>query len=283
MFRRVTGFAAASLAAIATIAGASTASATQVRVTVTNPGNGLALTPLYFGFHNGSVDLFDVGSTASAGIENLAELGTFNDPSLVDIREERLAQQADSVGGVALGTSIGAPGPLEPGESASFIVDLDAVANRFAFFAAMIIPSNDTFVGLDDPTGFALFDAAGNFLGPQTFNITGEFAYDAGTEVNNASATGGAAFVQGRTATDGAAEGGVIGRATSLSDFLGLTLANGTVLGGDIDFVTDPASFIFATITVEEVPLPPAIFLMGAGLAGLGLSSRRKKQAAGLS
>ncbi len=265
------GFAAA--AATASVAILTTpASAVEVRVTVTNTSGagGLALTPLYFGFHDGSVDLFDAGSAASAGIEDIAETGNFS-----TLRDERVAQQASSVGGVALGTDIGAPGPIEPGETASFVVDLDSVQNRYAFFASMLIPSNDTFIGVDDPTQFALFDTSGNFIN-QTINVTGEFAYDAGTEVNDASVGGGAAFVMGRDITQGAIEGGVIASATSLSDFLGLTLANGTILNGDIDFLSDPSNFVFASIELSEVPLPPAVLLMGAGLAGLRFASKRK-------
>ncbi len=253
--------------------GATAANATMVRVTVTNtaaPG-GISLTPLYFGFHNGTVDLFDAGSAASAGLETIAEVGNF-----MALRDERLAQQADSVGGVAFGTESGAPGPIEPGETASFEVDLDAIANRFLFFAAMLLPSNDTFVGVDDATTFSLFNDAGDFLGPQTIDITGAFAYDAGTEVNDASATGGSAFVQGRDATQGAIENSVISSATSLSDFLGLTLANGSIFGGDIDFLSDPENFLFARIEISEVPLPPAMLLMGFGLAALGANAKRK-------
>ncbi len=250
------------------------ASATQVRVTVTNTAGagGISLTPLYFGFHNGSVDLFDAGASASAGIEEIAETGSF-----ATLRNERLAQQANSVGGAAFGTEQGAPGPIEPGETASFVVDLDAIANRFMFFASMLLPSNDTFIGVDDPTQFSLFDNLGNFLGPQSIDITGSFAYDAGTEVNDASTTGGAAFVQGRNIAEGGIENGLIASASSLSDFLGLTLANGTIFNGDIDFLSDPANFIFANIQIAEVPLPPAILLMGAGLAGLRFASKRKK------
>lgn len=265
----------AGLAGAALLSGA--AHATTIEVTVTNTQNpgGLALTPLYFGFHDGSVDLFDVGSAASNGIEVIAETGAFG-----DLAAERVAQQADSVGGVALGTDIGLAGPIEPGETAIFQVDLDAFANRFLTFASMVVPSNDTFIGVDDPTRFALFDDAGAFLGAQSIAVTGAFAYDAGTEVNDASPTGGAAFVQGRDANAGAVEGGVISAATSLSDFVGLTLANGTILGDDIDFVTDPASFLFAQIEIREVPLPAAVWLMAAGLAGLGASARRRKKTA---
>ncbi len=273
MSGRIVRRAIAALGALALGGALSPASATLVQVTVTNTAGdgGLALTPLYFGFHDGSVDLFDVGDAASDGVREIAETGDFS-----VLRDERVAQQADSVGGVALGVDQGLAGPIEPGESATFVVNLDAVANRFAFFAAMLLPSNDTFIGVDDPTRFALFDAAGQFLGPQTIDITGLFAYDAGTEVNDASVTGGSAFVQGRDIAAGVDENGLIAAASSLDDFFGLTLANGAILNGDIDFLSDPANFLFARIEISEVPIPPAFLLMGAGLLGVRFASRRK-------
>ena len=252
---------------------AAPASATMVQVTVTNTqgAGGLSLTPLYFGFHNGTVDLFDAGSAASNGIEQIAETGNFG-----PLRDERLAQQANSVGAVAASPS--GPPPIEPGETASFTIDLDSIANRYLFFASMVLPSNDTFVGVDNPTQFSLFNAAGDFLGPQTINISGNFAYDAGTEVNDASATGGAAFVNGVDISQGVAQNGVISPASSLAAFIGASLANGTTLGSNIDFASDRSGFSFASVEISSVPVPPAFLLMFSGLAGLGFAARRKKQ-----
>ena len=254
--------------------GLSSAHATSVKVTVTNTAGegGIALTPFYFGFHDGTTDLFDAGERASFGVETLAERGNF-----APLRDERLAFQDSSVGGTAFGTDIGAPGPLDPGESASFIVDLDAISNRFLFFASMLLPSNDTFLGVDDSTQFSLFDDDGNFLGNQTIDVTGEFAYDAGTEINDASETGGAAFVVGRSSAEGADENGVIHKAESLSDFIGLELANGSVFSSDTRFELDPTDFLFAQIEIQEVPIPPAMILMAAGVAGLSSVARRRK------
>ena len=267
--------AASLLGAVAAIGlGLSSAHATSVKVTVTNTASegGITLTPFYFGFHDGTTDLFDVGERASAGIEAFAEVGQFG-----LLRDERLGFQSTSVGGAAFGTDIGAPGPLDPGESASFMVDLDSVQNRFLFFASMLLPSNDTFVGVDDTQRFSLFDDDGKFLGDQTIDVTGEFAYDAGTEVNDAGIDGGAPFVVGRTATEGADENGVIHAATSLADFIGLDLATGGVLSDDVRFDLDPENFLFAQIQIQEVPIPPAMILMAAGVAGLSSVARRRK------
>ena len=265
---------AAILAGVGACAIAPSAMATEIRVTVTNTSGegGLSLTPVYFGFHNGGVDLFDVGSAASPGIEEIAELGSFG-----TLRDERLAQQGNSAGAAALGVDGALAGPVEPGETATFTITLDSTDNRFLSFASMVVPSNDTFIGNDDPMQFALFDDEGDFLGPQTISVPPAFAYDAGTEVNNPA--GGPAFVDGQNPPDGVAENGVISAATSLSDFVGLLLFGGLTLDASaIDFLNTP-NFTFATIEISEVPVPPALAVMALGLAGFGGLSRLRRKA----
>jgi len=241
------------------------ASATPVRVTVTNTATagGFFLTPVYFGFHNGSVDFFDAGSAASAGIEEIAEVGMAGTLA----GERQAAQPGTTVGRTADMT------PLAPGETRTFVVDLDAVDNQYLFFASMLLPSNDTFIGVDNPTMFDLFDDTGNLI-TQTINATTAFAFDAGTEVNDPA--NGPAFVQGQVITDGVVEGGVISAASSLDDFLGLTLANGGQLQADaISFFNNP-NFSFASIQISEVPLPPTIGMMALGIAGFRVMRKRK-------
>ena len=248
-----------------------TASAVSVKVTVTNLSGqgGLALTPLYAAFHDSSFDPFDAGDEASEGIERLAELG---DPS--QIRNIRLETQPESVGGVIAAAGNGVP-PIEPGETASAVFQLNPDDHSLFTFLSMILPSNDTFIGNDD--AIRIFDESGNFLGDQTIDVTGNYIYDAGTEVNDASATGGAAPFPG--APGGADENGVITAGQSLADFAGLTLF-GQVLDADqIDFLSDPANFQLARIEITAVPLPPAVVLFGAALAGLGWLGRRRKSA----
>ena len=50
---------------------------TEVRVSLRNTSDtgGTALTPLFAGFHDNSFDVYDLGGTASAGLEALAEDG----------------------------------------------------------------------------------------------------------------------------------------------------------------------------------------------------------------
>ena len=117
--------------------------AATVKITVTNLAEtgGFALTPLYTAFHNSSFDAFDVGSTASAGLERLAELG---DPSL--IANIRTATDPDSVGGML---AAGSPPPIQAGETASRTFTLDGNDHAFFTYLAMVLPSNDSFIGTD--------------------------------------------------------------------------------------------------------------------------------------
>lgn len=234
--------------------------ATVLRVTVENnsPENGLSFTPVYTAFHSAAFDMFDVGSTASAGVEAVAELGA---PGI--LRDERVAVDPNSVGGVIFPD--GGMRPLFPQESGSRMFDIsDPMSNMFFSFISMILPSNDTFFGTDN--AIQLFDAAGNYLGDQIFEITGADLYDAGTEGLDVTA---APFVDGSIATDSPVDTNPnIRAAESLAAFGGSLLANGSILDASlIDFLSNPGLSI-ATIRVEQVSAPSVFALLSLALAG---------------
>ncbi|NEO34875.1 MAG: hypothetical protein F6J90_00555 [Moorea sp. SIOASIH] len=68
-------FLASLLTVGSTVSIASTANAVTLKVTVENltPENGGVVTPVWFGFHDGSFDSFNIGESASSGIEAIAE------------------------------------------------------------------------------------------------------------------------------------------------------------------------------------------------------------------
>ena len=254
------------------------AQAVEVTVTVTNTQGegGLSLTPLWLAFHDGGFDAFDLGGTASQGVEDIAEVGV-----AAAARDELLATQASALGGL-VGSPSGPP-PIQPGETVSVTFDLDPTDNRFVQFLSMILPSNDAFIGLDDSV--ALFGDDGTFLGPQTFEITSALAFDAGTEANDPAAGG--AFVDGVDATAGGEEGGVI---TTGLTAAGLGLTDGLLLadGSMLSLVLAEAFFggqaALGTITIDladasPVPIPGALLLMGPALLGLGAARARAKRA----
>ncbi|MEM7058962.1 MAG: spondin domain-containing protein [Pseudomonadota bacterium] len=171
---------------------------TQLRITVRNTSEigGTFLTPTYFGFHDGSFNLFDAGSAASPGLESLAE-----DGAAATLATERVAADADSQGIVVAG----AGGPIATQEITSAIIDVDGASNGFVNYAAMILPSNDAFIGNDE--SLKVFSASGRFLGEQTVVIEGSDVYDAGTEVNTELD---AAFINQTGPNTGVDENGVV-------------------------------------------------------------------------
>ena len=164
---------------------ASSASAATLRVSVENlaPENGTLLTPLWVGFHDGGFDIYDRGVSLDLfpGVESLVEDGA----------TEEISAQFDAVGagevqGTILGLEGATPGPIDSGEVASLLFEVDPSlpSSQYFSYASMIIPSNDAFIANGNPFAHEIFDDAGNFLGAD-FIISGSQVLDGGTEVND--------------------------------------------------------------------------------------------------
>jgi Ca2+-binding RTX toxin-like protein len=164
------------------------------------PQNGTALTPLWFGLHNGRFDTLDRGRTASLGVERIAEDGN----------TAAITQEFNQAGfGKTQGVVAGPNGPILTGESAELLVDVeDSKSDRYLNYAAMLLPSNDFFVANNKQREHEVFDANGKFLGAD-FIIAGDEVYDAGTEVNDEIPANTAFFGQ-TTPNTGTSEDGVI-------------------------------------------------------------------------
>lgn len=239
----------------------SAASAAVVQISITNNQglDGLYLTPLATSLHDGSFDPFDAGQAASAEVEALAEDGVAS--GIVG-----LAEAAGASAGVILapGGFGGAP-VIDPGETASILLDQGSATNRFLSFMSMVIPSNDIFIGNDDSMAYEIFDIAGNFTDIGPILIYTDDAWDAGTEVNNGL---GAPFsTAGGTSTDA---DGLITRA---SDRLFFLSGQNTVAGTTVDIAE--GRNLLATIEVSQVPLPAGFPLLLAGLGVLGVMRKR--------
>ena len=209
--------------------------AEMLTVTIENlaPQNGNFLTPVWVGFHDGTFDVFDLGSPASMSLERIAEDGNTGP----------LSMDFDASGaGSAQATIPGPGGPIAPGDIATFQIDVDGSlgTSRYFSFASMVIPSNDAFVGNDDPLAFRVFDDDGTFLGANFF-ITGSEVLDAGTEVNTEIPLDTAFFGQldPDTGTD---EGGVV------------ALHPGFLPAGSGGILDDPM-FANADFTVDGYPI----------------------------
>jgi hypothetical protein len=172
------------------------------------------------------------------------------------------------------------PPPIQPGESASGTFTINPTSATYLTFLSMLLPSNDHFIGNDNPLAYQIFDAVGNYTGDRTISVTESQIYDAGTEANGLT---GAAFVQGIDIADSPMGEGLIQQGIPLSpELAGVTLATGDILeGGLIDFVSSPESFDLLTIRIEDVsaiPLPAGAPLLLGALGMLGWMRRSKRQ-----
>jgi len=267
----------AAIAAVTGLVGQSSVQAQQVRVTVTNnaPSGGVALTPVWFGFQDGSFDTFEVGNAASPGLESIAE-----DGSPVALSNAFNAAITGGVDGAIAFQTPGGGRPILGGEttSATFTVG----SNNFVSYASMLLISNDYFIGNNNA-----LDISSVLAGAGALSFDVNAVYDAGTEVNDfaSSAANGAPFFGlggGQTGPNqGADENGVVSLLSTTGDPFA-SFANIGLLGpGGV-----PANFNFndvtlyprgiATITISAVPEPGSLTAL-AGLACFGVLRRRRK------
>ena len=228
------------------------AAAEDITITVENlgPAGGLFFSPVWVGLHDGSFDLFDLGSPASSEVEALAEAGDSS-----GIRALFAGLGVDDV--IAPGSPFGPAGSAFA-STAQTTLTVNPGSDRYLSFASMVVPSNDAFYSNPDPMMYEVFDAAGNFNGPLTITIYGRDIWDAGTEVNNK--YGGAAFVAlGGVDVD---ENGVVHQHPGLDEFIGEHFGPAPVAGETLQSAFTDSTPI-AQITV--VPEPTSLLILGAG------------------
>jgi hypothetical protein len=242
------------------------ARAVEVTIHIANlaGSNGVALSPFFVAFHDGTFDPFDAGMAANAGIEAIAELGS-SDAIADSFATSHPAGISGTVG--AMTGSFG-PGIFLPGGMGGVPFNLDPIMHRYLTFGAMVVPSNDYFVGNDSPTAIEIFDDMGMFLGAEVM-ITADQIWQASTEVDDPA--DGPAFVDGQDALAGTAESGVI----SLDDDFSI-----------FDGVLTPASYTFnnlptgnnAIARISIVPEPAAALLTGSGALAIMCTLRRRRR-----
>lgn len=146
------------------------AAAADLTLTLTNLTNGTYFTPLLVTAHDEAVDLFEPGTTASDELVAVAEGGNI----------DGFTTLLGGVDGDTVANPVG--GLLAPGDTVTFTLTTVPERPRLSL-VAMLLPTNDGFVGLDSlefPT------APGSYV----FDL---LAYDAGSEVNDELITGGGA------------------------------------------------------------------------------------------
>lgn len=150
------------------------ASASDFQVKVTNLG-AQPLSPIFLASSNSNFDAFTVGSTASLGIKNIAEMG--NATEMTNIASAAGADVFDFLVG---------PSVLTTGQSYTVTLSADS-SHPWLSFASMLGKTNDGFVGGAVGDG-ALSLFVGGYEQGFSYILHGTQAWDAGTEENTQNA-----------------------------------------------------------------------------------------------
>ncbi|MEW6996400.1 spondin domain-containing protein [Colwelliaceae bacterium BS250] len=144
--------------------------AADLEITITNATQGIYYTPLVVAAHGGDAKMFNTGDMASTELQALAEGGDIS--AMVTLLNSVSADISENP----------AAGLLAPGKSTTAML-MTTAGNDYLSIAAMMLPTNDGFVGLNS---WMIPTEAGTY----TFTLN---AYDAGTEVNDEIINGGGA------------------------------------------------------------------------------------------
>ena len=135
--------------------------------------------PFWYAFHNGSVDTFDLGQTASSELGSLAKEGYVR-----PLIGRYVAAGASS--NFLMNTPWGwGVDPLELAQPVARAQYLDPVRHKFLSYLAKVNPSDDAFIGNDDPQRIRIFDDSGKFVGPIVIDVYGGDVLDAGVRQND--------------------------------------------------------------------------------------------------
>lgn len=136
--------------------------AATIDVEIINTTHNLYFTPLLVTAHSAGEHLFTLGAPATSSLQSMAEGGDISS-LLVDIGGSDADTVANPAGGL-----------LAPGQATTAALDT-AAGNTLLSLVAMLIPTNDGFVGLD---ALEIPQAPGTYI----YYLNG---YDAGTEAND--------------------------------------------------------------------------------------------------
>lgn len=155
-----------SLTVASTFLVASQVHAADIDIKLVNLTHAIAFTPILVAAHDDQTALFHLGEEASSALQKMAEGGNTED----------LKSAVMSAGGATLDLT---SAPTMAGVTS--MGSLDTGTNMYLSVSAMMLPTNDGFVGLDSwmiPTEAGTYTVMLN-------------AYDAGTEVNDEIINGG--------------------------------------------------------------------------------------------
>ncbi|BAJ03876.1 spondin domain-containing protein [Shewanella violacea] len=144
------------------------ASAADLEISLTNLTHGNHFTPILITAHAGTSHLFQSGEVASPALQKMAEGGDIGDLVAAAMANNELTVENPAMGLLAAG-------------SKTSDIMLDTQTMTHLSIVAMVLPTNDAFIGLD---AWEIPTAPGTY----TLNLN---AYDAGTEANDEIINGG--------------------------------------------------------------------------------------------
>lgn len=216
-----------------------TASAADLTITVSNLTRGMYFTPLLVAAHAPEDRVFTSGTAASTSLQAMAEGGDISG----------LSGDLAAVGATISENAAG--GLLAPGANATADINTDSSeANTHLTVVAMMLPTNDGFIGLN---GIEIPSEPGTYV----FNVN---AYDAGTEANDEIRGGGAPGAAGFPApgpVDTASGSNGSGVSTTIESFVHIHrngIGDTDALGGtsDLDATVhrwlNPVARVFVTV-----------------------------------
>tara|TARA_R110001583_G_scaffold8952_3_gene42262 strand:+ start:6914 stop:7615 length:702 start_codon:yes stop_codon:yes gene_type:complete len=157
-----------SLSIVTALIATAQVNAADLDITLVNLTHSIAFTPILVASHDQQTSLFNLGETASTSLQKMAEGGDTSD----------LKTDVTAAGGISLDLT---SAPTLAGVTSTG--SLDTGANTHLSLTAMMLPTNDGFVGLNSweiPTEAGTYTVLLN-------------AYDAGTEINDEIINGGGA------------------------------------------------------------------------------------------
>ncbi|WP_435102854.1 spondin domain-containing protein [Arhodomonas sp. AD133] len=150
---------------VALALGTGGATAAEFDISIHNLTRGIWLTPLLVAAHSSDTGIFEPGTSASLSLQAMAEGGNI----------APLADDLEALGASVVTNPSGAP-VTEPGTTTTLVLATDnAAANTQLSIVAMMLPTNDGFIGLN---AVSLPVKPGTHV----FHVN---AYDAGTEGND--------------------------------------------------------------------------------------------------
>ena len=108
----------------------------KVNVEITNLTNAIYFTPLLVSAHDQHTHIFQPGTAASANLQAMAEGGNISG-LIIDLESVGANTLADPANGL-----------LAPGMTTTATLEVNK-GNRYLSIVAMLLPTNDGFVGLD--------------------------------------------------------------------------------------------------------------------------------------